>query len=415
VPAPDLGALETGGTVDLHHAPRRRVLIGADTYPPDVNGAGYFTHRLAAGLVARGNEVHVVCPSDTGPSGVEVRDGVTVHRLRSHALLLHPTMRFVVPGAASAAMREVFDAVRPEVVHVQGHFPVGRSCLYTAKRSGVPAVATNHFMPDNLLHHVRVPRRLREFVAARAWKDAARVFSRADHVTTPTPLAAKVFRDNGYRGDIEAVSCGIDLSRFHPRVGPASAARARFGLPDRDTVVFVGRLDEEKRIGDLIRAMPQVRRHVDAQLVVAGIGPEHQRLTALAADLGISAYVRLLGFVPDEDLPEFYRAGDVFAIAGIAELQSIVTLEAMASGLPVVAADAVALPHLVKNGQNGYLFTPGDIEGISTRIRAILTPPREVEAMGSSSRAMALTHDHTNSLRRFEDVYSGLVASGSRQ
>ncbi|WP_211207361.1 glycosyltransferase [Stackebrandtia nassauensis] len=388
----------------------RRVLIASDTYPPDVNGAGYFTHRLAAGLAARGNEVHVVCPSPDGPAGRETRDGVTVHRLRSHPLLLHPTMRFVVPAAVNRAIREVVTAVAPDVVHVQGHFPVGRATLKHAARVGIPTIATNHFMPDNLLHHVKVPTRLRKWVASRAWRDAAAVFARADHVTTPTRLAAEVFRDNGFTGHIEPVSCGIDLSRFHPRSTSATAARARLDLPDRKTILFVGRLDEEKRVHELIRALPSLRRRVDAQLVIAGTGPQGPALTRLAADLGISAYVRFLGFVPDADLPGVYRAADLFAIAGVAELQSIVTLEAMASGLPVVAADAVALPHLVRNGHNGFLFTPGDIDGISTRLEVILESADEIAAMGAASRAMAAEHDHARSLARFEEIYTHLAA-----
>lgn len=398
------------------HPPRgRRVLIATDTYPPDVNGAGYFTHRLAAGLAERGTDVHVVCPSPTGPSGVERRDGVTVHRLRSRPLLLHPTMRFVSPAGLAGRVREVVDSVAPDVVHAQGHFPVGRAGLKAAARVGIPTVATNHFMPDNLLHHIKVPSRLRTWVASRAWRDAAAVFARADHVTTPTRLAAEVFTGNGFAGPIEPVSCGIDLTRFHPRSGSGTAARAPFGLPDRATVLYVGRLDQEKRIDELIRALPSLRRRVDAQLVLAGTGPQGPNLVTLAAELGITDHVHFPGFVPDADLPGLYRAADLFAIAGVAELQSIVTLEAMASGLPVVAADAVALPHLVHNGHNGFLFTPGDIDGISTRLEVILESADEIASMGAASRAMAARHDHARSLARFEEIYRHLsVAARSR-
>lgn len=392
----------------------RRVLIATDTYPPDVNGAGYFTHRLAAGLAERGNDVHVVCPSPHGPAETEHRDGVTVHRLKSRPLLLHPQMRFVNPVTVDRAVAAVVDAVAPDVLHAQGHFPVGRAGLRVAAAAGVPTVATNHFMPDNLLHHVKVPNRLRRWVAARAWRDAAKVFERVDHVTTPTRLAAEVFARNGYHGDIEPVSCGIDLSRFHPRSTSATAARFRADLPDRATILFVGRLDQEKNVDQLIRALRPLRRRVDAQLVIAGTGPEGPRLADLAHELGIDRHVHFAGFVPDADLPRLYRAADLFAIAGVAELQSIVTLEAMASGLPVIAADAVALPHLVHNGHNGFLFTPGDIDGISARMEVILESAAEIAAMGAASRAMAAEHDHARSLARFEEIYSSLAAAWSR-
>ncbi|MFD0555742.1 glycosyltransferase involved in cell wall biosynthesis [Stackebrandtia endophytica] len=402
----DASEFRTGG---------RRILIGTDTYPPDVNGAGYFTSRLATGLAERGNDVHVVAVSDKGRAYTHQMDGVTVHRLRSRSAVVYPNQRIVLPGGTVAAVERIFDEVRPDVTHLQSHFTVGRACLRVSKRRGLPVMATNHFMPEPLLHHVPVPQAVRDWAARLAWRDAARVFERADYVSTPTPLAAKHFADRGYSGFIDAVSCGIDLSRFQPRQGDAATARAHFGLPDRKTVVFVGRLDQEKRIDQLIRALPSLRRHHDVQLVVAGVGPYHDALLKLAADLGISAYVHLLGFVSDEDLPRVYHTGDVFAIASVAELQSIVTLEAMASGLPIVGADAVALPHLIENGRNGYLFDPGDIVGIGARLDSILSSAEDLASMGSESRKMADPHEHRRSLERFEEIYDQLVqAAGSR-
>lgn len=393
----------------------RRILIGTDTYPPDVNGAGYFTYRLATGLVRRGHDVHVVAVSDTGKPYTHVVDGVTVHRLGSISAMVYPNQRIVIPGGTASAVARIFGRVGPDVVHLQSHFMVGRACLRVAKRRGLPVMATNHFMPEPLLHHVPVPQKLRDWAAAWAWRDAARVFSRTDYVSTPTRRAAEHFTARGFTGPIDAISCGIDLSRFQPREGDAASARAHFGLADRKTVVFVGRLDQEKRIDQLVRAMPALRRAQDAQLVVAGVGPYRDRLERLAADLGISAYVRFLGFVSEEDLPRVYHTGDVFAIASVAELQSIVTLEAMASGLPVVGADAVALPHLIKDGQNGYLFAPGDVAGISARLNLVLSSPQDLAAMGAMSRKLADEHEHGRSLARFEEVYERLIADeGSR-
>ncbi|MGH8882097.1 MAG: glycosyltransferase, partial [Stackebrandtia sp.] len=170
----------------------------------------------------------------------------------------------------------------------------------------------------------------------------------------------------------------------------------------------------EKRIDQLVRALPMLRRRQDVQLVVAGVGTQHDNLTALAADLGVSSYVHLLGFVPDDRLPRLYHAAELFAIASIAELQSIVTLEAMASGLPVIGADAVALPHLIHNGQNGYLFNPGDVDGIAACAEMVLGHPRECRRMAAASRRIAAGHTHEASLRRFEQIYDALIGAGIR-
>jgi glycosyltransferase involved in cell wall biosynthesis len=384
----------------------RTVLIATDTYPPDVNGAAYFSHRLASGLVARGTEVHVVCASDEGSPRIEIMDGVVVHRLSSAPLLVHPTMRVTVPAGLGRTLLRLIERVRPQVVHVQGHFIVGRAAIEAARRAGLPVAATNHFMPDNMFQFARIPARLRGRVGDLVWHDFRRVFARADRVTTPTRIAAELLSAKGFTREVEAVSCGIDLHRFQPQ--PQQWARQRFGLDDRPTILFVGRLDEEKRLDELVWALPQVLNSVDAQIVFVGTGGRRTALERLAARLGVGGRVRFLGFVPDAALPQVYSAADVFAMPGVAELQSIATLEAMASGLPVVAARAMALPHLV--GDNGHLYRPGDVRELAGHLTAILTSADLRASMAKASLALAATHDHRRSLARFEEIYAELTA-----
>jgi glycosyltransferase involved in cell wall biosynthesis len=326
---------------------------------------------------------------------------VTVHRLRSAPLLVHPTMRISVPTRLDRLIEEI----APDVVHVQGHFVVGRASISAARRTGVPVVATNHFMPDNLFQFAHIPERLRVRAGAIAWRDFNRVFSRVDRVTTPTRIAAGLLMGKGFSRSVEPISCGIDLERFQPRAEPKLWARKAFDLPDRDTVLFVGRLDEEKRLDELIRALPYVLNDTDTQIALVGTGGQRAALAKLARRIGVGDRVVFLGFVPDEMLPQAYAAADVFAMPGVAELQSIATLEAMATGLPVVAADAMALPHLVRPGENGYLFTPGDARQLARHLTGLLGSPGLRAAMGAASRAIAVTHDHQASLSRFEAIY----------
>lgn len=377
----------------------RRVLISTDTYPPDVNGAAVFTHRLATGLAERGNEVHVVCQSENGPAKADVVDGVVVHRLRSAPLLVHPTMRVTVPSR----LDRLIDVIRPDVLHTQGHFVVGRAAVAAARRRRVPVVATNHFMPDNLFQFAHIPARLRAGAGRLAWRDFSRIFGRADLITTPTPLAARLLAEQGFDRHVEAVSCGIDLTRFHPHAEPKAWTRNAVGLPDRPTVLFVGRLDEEKRLDELVRALPYVLNETDAQVAFVGKGNQREHLERLAARIGVGERVSFLGYVPDEAMPQAFAAADVFAMPGVAELQSIATLEAMATGLPVVAANAMALPHLVHD--NGYLYEPGDVISMARSLTALLTDGSLRERMGRASRELALTHDHQASLARFEQIY----------
>jgi len=405
----------------LRAASPLRVLVVTDTYPPDVNGAAYFTHRLAEGLAGRGHHVHVLCPSAQGPPHVAVAGGVTEHRVPSARIPFQPTMRAALPLGLRGHVDRLLARLAPDVVHVQSHFTVSRTALVRARSAGIPTVLTNHFMPDNLYAHARVPRSFQSVAGSLAWHDMVRVAEQADHVTTPTPRAARLLREQGLSREAEAVSCGIDLDRFFPRASERSAARARLGVPDRDSIVFVGRMDEEKRVDELVRALALLTTDLDAQLVLAGTGQREEELSDLARVMGLGERVRFLGFVPDELLPLVYVAGDVFAIAGVAELQSIATLEAMSTGLPVVAADAMALPHLVAESHNGYLFPSGEVEVLADRLRAVLSSRAERGFLGAAGREMAAEHDHRRSLERFESLYaclSGTVAvpdaSGTR-
>ncbi|RSM37945.1 glycosyltransferase family 4 protein [Amycolatopsis balhimycina DSM 5908] len=374
-----------------------RVLIGADTFPPDINGASFFAGRLAHGLARRGHDVHVVCPSHDGPPSTEQRDGYTIHRVRSRAIPFHGGYRFCTPGGARQATGPLLDRLRPDVVHVQAHFGVGRALLAAAAARGIPGMATNHFMPDNLLGYTPFPRRVKDTIARWAWRDLVRVYRDARLVTTPTPRAAEVLATIGLERPVEVVSCGIDLAHYAAPARPA----------DRPTsVLFVGRLDAEKNIDQLLRAIAPLP-HVRVDLV--GDGTRRQELKALAGELGAAGRVTFHGFVSDAELVHRYAEADVFCMPGTAELQSLATMEAMAAGLPVVAADALALPHLVHHGTNGYLFEPGAVSTISRWIAELAADPAARDRMGAESRAIVARHDIDGALAGFEAQYRILL------
>jgi len=388
-----------------------RILIGADTFPPDVNGAARFAERLAGGLAGRGHDVHVVAPSpDASSHRTQPRpgpDGVRVHRVRSHRYPLHDNFRICLPWQASPATAALVEDLQPDVVHVQAHFVVGRGTAVAASKAGVPLVATNHFMPENLFGHAKVPHALQQAAARWAWRDLAGVYGRAGVVTAPTERAAGLLADAAGIVGVLPVSCGIDSARY---AGGVEAAEP--------TVLFVGRLDEEKRVDELLRAFAALPAGLGAaRLEIVGDGSRREAWTALADRLGVAGRTTFHGFVDEETLVAAYRRCAVFAMPGIAELQSLVTLEAMSAGKPVVAADAMALPHLVRPGRNGWLYTPGDVDGLSAALGALLADPVTRARMGAASREIVAGHALDATLDRFENVYTevtGRVATGLR-
>ena len=382
-----------------------RILIGAETYPPDVNGAARFAERLAGGLAGRGHEVHVVTPSPAGPPSREVRDGVTVHGVRSHRYFRHEHFQVCMPWEAFPATATLLAEIEPDVVHTQAHMVVGRGVVKAAHRAGRPLVATNHLMPENLAAYSPLPRWLQPVYHSLAWKDLGRVFSRADVVTAPTPRAVELLVARAGLPDAFPVSCGIDADRYQVPV------RDPHPVP---TVLFVGRLDQEKRVDELIRAMAALPGDLPAALEIVGDGARRADWTALAAGLGIAERVRFRGFVSEDELLQAYAGAAVFCMPGVAELQSIATLEAMAAGTPVVAADAMALPHLVRPGRNGWLYPPGDVPELSARLGALLRDPGLRRRMGAASRELVAAHAFENTLDTFESVYQRVLGRSDR-
>ncbi|WP_307722858.1 MULTISPECIES: glycosyltransferase [Brevibacterium] len=396
------------------HTPARRILIPTETYAPEVNGAAKFAERLAAGLAARGNDVHVACPSATGKASVSTEDGVTVHRMTSHRWLLHPTWTICMPWETKPELSRLLDTLQPDVVHTQAHFVIGRYAFSEASRRGIPVVATNHFMPDNVRPYLRAPKSLLDGGTAVAWWDLRRKFQSADFITVPTQLAADLLTQNGFTSPIRAVSCGIDLERFaHLRddeaVQPATVPDPVSGsAPPR--VLFVGRLSSEKHAADIVEALAKTDPALGLEADIVGGGDQEEPLKELAAELGIADRVHVLGKISDKELMDAYQRCTFFCMPSTAELQSIATLEALASRKPVVLADAVALPHLVRDGINGFLFPPRDIEELASRFTQICELSEDdLDTMARASLDVVAKHDIEYTLDTFESIYSKVI------
>jgi len=379
------------------------ILIGADTFTPHVNGAARFAERLAAGLAARGHDVHVSAPSighRHHGTFVEQVEGqaITVHRLPSWRWYPHDWLTFVLPWMSKHYARRVLDEITPDVVHIQSHIVIGRGLAREARKRGIPIVATNHVMAENIIDFTTLPPLLDEVFLKLAWDDAERTLKMARAVTTPTRKAADFLESTIDVHGVIPISCGIDKANYTPDLAPREHRR----------VLFVGRLTTEKHVDVTLQAIAKLVPELDVVFDVVGGGDQRHKLEQLAAKLGIADRVTFYGKVPEDELRAAYTRADVFVISSIAELQSIATMEAMASGLPVIGADAVALPHLIHDGENGYLFPPGDVDALADRIRTVLTADdAEYLRMQRASLEGVEIHDIQNTLDTFENLYRG--------
>ena len=380
-----------------------RVLIAADTYPPHVNGAAKSCFRLATELTKNGHEVHVVAPNSTpGPDTVEFCDEATVHRLKSYAAPTHEFYRLVMPWHANRVVNELVSEISPDVIHAQCHYMIGDAAITAAEQRRIRLICTNHFMPENLDPFIPGPQFFKNIVSRRSWYDMGRLMRKASVVTTPTPLSAQNMNAKANLEYVVPVSNGIDVDKYESRDDDSVEPHPY------PTALFVGRLAVEKHVDVLLNALTHTDPRLNVHAEIIGDGEQRDYLHDLAKQLGIEDRVTFRGLVSDDELREAYLRADVFAQPCTAELQSLASLEAMSASTPVVLANALALPHLVNEGVNGYLFEPNNSQDMAEKLDAVLGSSAETQvAMGEASHAFASTHAHEKILNIIEKMYRG--------
>ncbi len=383
------------------------LLIVSTTYRPAANGQAVFTTRLARGLTRRGHKVAVAIPSDRWVAYRERRDGVQLEALaavpvgRLEGAYFTP---FPLPG-----LRRIIDQVNPDLVHLQDHYPLARWAFRAARRRGLPVLGTNHFIPENIVHYVTPFDWAQEAMLKGLWWTMTSLYSQLDMITTPTETAADIVRRAGVMVPLRAISNGVDLDRFRPTPGLDRAeVRREYGLGQDDPLfIYVGRLDEEKDLDVALEAVRRLDQRV--QLAVIGEGRYEREIHSRAGEIRLDGRVRFTGRVEGGELPGLLQAADVFVMPSPAELQSIATLEAMALGKPILAARARALPELVKEGGNGYLFTPGDPDDAARKMSRLLDERDRWPEMGQASRQLAGHHDLHKTIRAYEALYREIL------
>ena len=381
-----------------------RILFVSDTYYPHINGVYYFVCRLGPMLQEKGHQVAVIAPSPTFSFTQKKIDGLDVFGLPSFSILFYRTIRFPFPFSIKARLNKIIQEFKPDIIHLQDHFFICKEVIKVNKKLKIPLIATNHFMPENITVLVK-GKKWKEWFTTYLWKGFSKMFNQIKIVTTPTQTGVNLIQPLLNVKAI-AISSGIDLMHFNVQ-GSTGLIKEKYRIPDKPILLYVGRLDPEKRVEEIIQAVAVAAKEIDFCFVVVGKGNSKAALEEqLTQQLGITGNVLFTGFVPDEDLPYIYKLADCFIIASIAELLSLVTLQAMAAALPVIAVNAAALTELVQNNVNGFLYNEGDIPAVVSAIKTILTNDELRTSMGEKSLQFIQKHDIYKTVDAFEKLYA---------
>jgi len=370
-----------------------KILISSESYWPNKDGGAVFERNLVHGLIDAGHEVRVLAPGKSWRHYEETDGESYIYRTASVRLPLNKDYK-VTYYARHETLRALND-FQPDVVHVHTMALTGLSLIRHARSRGISAVATNHLMPENVLmsfpKFIMNSERVQRFF----WKTIVRFHNRFDAVSTPTESATQPLRDHGLKSPLESISNGVDSEDFKPlgEHDKYEGVLDRFKLP-KSYFMYLGRVNAEKRIDMTIDAFAIVaKENPKLHLVIAGSGNRVKELEALSEEKGIKDRVHFLGLVSEDEKRALYQNAEFFIITSPAELQSIVLLEAMASGLPVIAVDVMALCELCHDGENGYLLELDDIRGCAAAIEKLHKDIDLRQKYGKRSREIILK-DH---------------------
>ena len=339
-----------------------RILYCTDTYLPQMNGVSIVAAASVEGLSRRGWTCAVAAPryppaAQSAWDGKHAAEGGEFELVSfpSVAAPRYPEIRLAWPRVSE--LSALIARFQPHLVHCQTEFGVGRAGKVAAARAGLPVVSSYHtdFARYTEAYGARWLRSLVTQYIARFHRSSRRIY-------TPSSGAREDLLRLGL-GDVEVWGRGVDTELFHPG-RRSEALRAALGMGSRYTFLYVGRLAAEKRVVQVVDAFRLASEMLPPgviHLVIAGTGPKEAELRATAPP-----GVTFLGLLDRRGrLPDLYANCDAFVFASITETLGLVVLEAMASGLPVVAVPAGGVRDHLRDGRNGLACREGDVSAMA--------------------------------------------------
>lgn len=377
-----------------------KIGIFTDTFTPQINGVTSILEEVHRVLTRHGHEVFIFAPAY---SRAQRNENGHIFRFPALTTYFHKDSRLVIPYDRRAS------AVFPRLDVVYSHTPVsmGLLALRVARRYNLPHVHTYHTLFTEYLHYlprlIRPTRRMAERISAA-------FCNRCDAITTPSHAIRDELLRYGVERPIYVLPFGVDIEPFERPV--RTDVRAALGLaPDEFFLLYAGRLGTEKNLHFLLRAFRAILDRWASprpiRLVLAGGGPHRPIFEEYSRELGLAERVIFTGFIPRDELVDYYRAADLFVFASKTETQGLVLVEAMAAGLPAVAVRAMGVTDIVSDGETGVLVPEDEAIFAQTVIELLHDPGRREHLRGGAKRKahkLSIQHSVAQLIEIFEEV-----------
>lgn len=374
--------------------------VVTETWPPEINGVATTVARFVTGLADRGHDVTVIRPRQSpDDAGLHEAAGLRTIVAPGFAIPRYPELRMGWP--ALRLLESAWRARPPRLVHIATEGPLGWAALRVASRMEIPVSADYRTHFDAYSAHYGIGWLRRPITA---W--LRHFHNRCGVTMVPTESLRRVLAADGFER-LRVVARGVDTTRFDP-ARRSDALRASWGAtPDSPVAIVVGRVAPEKNLGLALRAYAAMRAaRPDAKLVVVGDGPSRD---ALARQCPQAVFA---GARRGEDLAAHYASADLFLFPSLTETFGNVVLEALASGLPVVAYAAAAAAEHVRPGASGWLAVPGDEQAFVDGAVSMTMNLAFTRRCGRAARRHALPLGWPALVEQFESI---LLAEARRR
>ncbi|MFO1372379.1 MAG: glycosyltransferase family 1 protein [Candidatus Competibacteraceae bacterium] len=379
-------------------SPRRRLRVSVvtETYPPEINGVALTIVRWVEGLRRRGHVVQLIRTRQGGHDASESADFLETLRLPGFRIPGYPQLQGGWP--ARRAVSAQWRWTRPDLVHIVTEGPLGYSALRVARQLGIPVSTSFHTNFQQYSRHYHLG-----WLATPIMAYLRHFHNQGMQTLVPTEELAEQLQSFGFRRT-QVLARGVDTTLFSPQRRD-STLRQRWGVaPRAPAVLYVGRLAAEKNLELAIAAFQAIRRlQPDARLILVGDGPMTPRLHTHHPTF---VYC---GMRQGQDLATHYASADLFLFPSLTETFGNVVLEAMASGLAMVAFDYAAARAHVELGHSGLLAPFGDAEAFVAAATALARDFGGLEAMGQAARRAVARLDNEHIYDCLETLFLSVI------
>ena len=369
---------------------QRKILMFNHEFPPIGGGGGWVSYYLGKHYANAGHDVHLITSQFSDCKNMEEVDGIHIHRvpaLRKNPNVCAVHEMFTYAISSSIYGLKFAKQFKPDIVQVFFGIPAGGGAYLLQKFRNVPYVVflggrdVPRHDPDP--PYYRWLYMLLKPIIRAIWKNAAAVVSCSEGLRD---LAQATDRNI----NIDIIPDGLDPDSFKPT--------QREPHPRVVRCLSIGRLIPRKGFQFLIRALPQVLSKVKHkfEIEIVGDGPYEEELTRIAKNLNVNSYIHFTGAVEYSELPKKYRDADIFILPSLAEGMPLVVLEAMGTGLPIIASRVQGIDELVADNVNGALFAPGDVDGLADCIIKLIDAGQTRLEMGNASIEMLKQNERYN-------------------